>query len=133
MVEISDNEFNQIVSETIDGIPDKYQKHLQNIAFIVEEQPSLEQRYNLNLKPDETLFGLYEGVPLPGRGGATKLLPDKITIFKKPIQFASNDIIELREVVRNTLWHEVAHYFGLDHLQIERLEGKNGNNKKPVD
>lgn len=124
MVDLSDSEFKNIVSDSIDAIPAKYQNYLQNIAFIVEDEPSRQQRKDLRLRPYESLFGLYEGVPLPGRGGTSKLLPDKITIFKLPIQAASRDKPHLKEIVKNTVWHEVAHYFGLDHLRIEELEQK---------
>jgi predicted Zn-dependent protease with MMP-like domain len=102
-----------------------YKKHLQNVAFIIEDDPSSEQRIKLNLYPNETLFGLYEGVPLPQRGGATKLLPDKITIFKNPAIAVSSSIEELREHIRHTIWHEVAHYYGLNHTRIHELERKN--------
>jgi predicted Zn-dependent protease with MMP-like domain len=65
---------------------------------------------------------LYEGVPLPARGGMTKLLPDKITLFKIPLAMHSPDHAALQENVRHTLWHEMAHYFGLDHKRIHELE-----------
>jgi predicted Zn-dependent protease with MMP-like domain len=79
----------------------------------------------LKLYPNETLFGLYEGVPLPARGGMTKLLPDKITIFKNPALIYSRNAEELKEHIRHTIWHEVAHYYGLDHKRIHELERKN--------
>jgi predicted Zn-dependent protease with MMP-like domain len=124
MIQINDEEFEELVSEAIDAIPPLYQKHLQNVAFLIEDQPTAEQRIKLNLYPNETLFGLYEGVPLPGRYGATKLLPDKITIFKNPALFVSTTEKELREHLRHTIWHEVAHYYGLDHKRIHELEQK---------
>lgn len=124
MVNISDEEFGKLVSFGIDAVPDRFRRRMDNIAFIVEDEPTPEQRVRLNLYPNETLFGLYEGVPLPGRGGATKLLPDKITIFKGPLSTVSQDIDDLRERVRHTIWHEVAHYFGLDHERIHALEPK---------
>jgi len=123
MVEINDKEFEEIISQGIAAIPNLYQKHLQNVAFLVEDNPTPQQRVKLNLYPHETLFGLYEGVPLPQRGGGTKLLPDKITIFKNPLQNASRNLAELKENVRHTIWHEVAHYYGLDHKRIHELEG----------
>lgn len=133
MIEINDKHFNEIVAECIDGIPQGYQRHLKNVAFIVDDEPSPQQRRDLKLRPYESLLGLYEGVPLPARGGSTKLLPDKITIFKRPIQMQSQSLGQLKEIIKNTVWHEVAHYFGLDHLMIEGLEQKAKKNKKPVD
>ena len=122
MIDIDDKEFEKIVGEGIDAIPPLYQKRLENVAFIVEDFPSPKQRQELGLACDQTLFGLYEGVPLPGRGGATKLLPDKITIFKNPILGVSKNLAEVKEQVRHTIWHEVAHYYGLDHKRIHELE-----------
>lgn len=124
MLNISDEEFNSIVSDGIDAIPPLYQKHLQNVAFVVEDDPTEEQRIQLHLYPHETLFGLYEGVPLPMRGGGEKMLPDKITLFKNPMLAACRDLNELKEQVRHTVWHEVAHYYGLDHKRIHELENK---------
>lgn len=122
VIEVSEAQFNDIVSQAIDAIPPLYQKHLQNVAFIVEDFPTLQQAQQLNLYPNELLFGLYEGVPLPHRGGASKLLPDKITIFKRPAEIVSGSLDELKEHVRHTIWHEVAHYYGLDHERIHELE-----------
>lgn len=122
MTTVSDYDFKQLVSGAIDIIPEPYQEHLQNVAFIVEDQPTIAQRKKLKLSKGDLLFGLYEGTPLPDRSGQIKLLPDKITIFKNDIELASKDIDDLRDRVENTVWHEVAHYYGLDHLQIERLE-----------
>lgn len=123
MIEVSDEQFGKFMEEGMAAIPALYKKHLQNVAFIVEDYPTQEQRVKLNLYPNETLFGLYEGVPLPGRNGSLKLLPDKITIFKKPMEAASQDVAELKECVCHTIWHEVAHYYGLDHKRIHQLDG----------
>ncbi|HZP55537.1 MAG TPA: metallopeptidase family protein [Candidatus Saccharimonadales bacterium] len=122
MIQLGDKEFRQLVSDAIDAVPALYQKHLQNVAFIVEDEPTLEQRQKLNLYRGELLFGLYEGIPLPSRQGATKLLPDKITIFKNPALIYSNSFEELRQHVHHTVWHEVAHYYGLNHKRIHELE-----------
>lgn len=125
MITVDDKLFEEYIEEGIAAISPLYQKHLKNVAFIVEDEPTLEQRVKLNLYPNETLFGLYEGVPLPQRQGTTKLLPDKITIFKKPMEAASNSLQAVKEQVRHTIWHEVAHYYGLDHQRIHQLDSKN--------
>ena len=121
---VDDKEYEELVSAGIDAIPPLYQNHLKNVAFIVEDDPSPYQRVQLNLYPNETLFGLYEGIPLPGRNGMSKLLPDKITLFKNPMLVVTNNSEELKELVRHTIWHEVAHYYGLDHDRIHALERK---------
>ena len=127
-MEVSDEEFEKYLAEAIDAIPKPYSQHLENVAFILEDFPTQEQRVRLNLYPNETLFGLYEGVPLPARNGTLKLLPDKITIFKKPLQAASRTPDELRHNIGHTVWHEVAHYYGLNHRRIHELDSKLYNN-----
>jgi predicted Zn-dependent protease with MMP-like domain len=113
-----------LLGEAIDAVPPPYSDRLQNIAFILEDDPTPEQRVKLNLYPNETLFGLYEGVPLPQRGGTLKILPDKITIFKNPLLAVSPDTTSLKRNIGHTVWHEVAHYFGLDHRRIHELDKK---------
>lgn len=120
---MNDDEFGDLVEAGIEAVPKLYKKHLENVAFLVEDEPTKQQRVNLGLACNQTLFGLYEGVPLPARNGTTKLLPDKITIFKNPILAYSQDKKEVREQVRHTIWHEVAHYYGLDHKRIHELDG----------
>lgn len=124
MISVSNEGFEKIVTDGIDAIPLLYQKHLQNVAFIIEDEPTPEQAAQLKLFQGELLFGLYEGVPLPQRQGTTKTLPDKITIFKNPALLVSSSVEELREHVHHTIWHEVAHYYGLDHDRIHELEHK---------
>ncbi len=123
MIDITQEEFEKIVSRAIDSIPDKYFEHIKNVVFVTEDEPTPEQRRKLQLRNDQSLFGLYEGIPITKRSsGYNMVLPDKITIFKNPIQMMSNSQEELVAQVNNTVWHEVAHYYGLDHLQIHELE-----------
>jgi predicted Zn-dependent protease with MMP-like domain len=124
MIEIDDEEFEKIINKSIEGLPKIYQENLKDVAFIVEDVPSLEQRQRMNLGPNQSLFGLYEGVPLSRRMGTVKTLPDKITIYKKVIEMTSNTKAELYDRVGRTIWHEVAHYYGLDHQKIKELEDK---------
>lgn len=125
MFTVTQAEFEEIVGSAIDNIPEKYAQHIKNLAFIVEDEPSLEQRHKLHLHNNQTLFGLYEGIPMTRRGNNYNLvLPDKITIFKKPMEWTSNSLEELTEQVNKTVWHEVAHYYGLDHDRIDELESR---------
>ena len=121
---VSDEEFEKYLAEAIDNVPEPYGSRLENIAFILEDEPTPEQRVQQRLAPYQTLLGLYEGIPLPNRGGRTKLLPDKITIFKNPLMAASRDPAHLKQNIGHTVWHEVAHYFGLDHQKIDELDDK---------
>lgn len=123
MIDISQSDFEAIVSQAIDSIPDKYFEHIKNVAFVTEDEPTREQRQKLQLRNNQSLFGLYEGIPITKRSsGYNMVLPDKITVFKYPIQMMSNSLEELVAQVKKTVWHEVAHYYGLDHLQIHELE-----------
>lgn len=122
MVTVTDDEFAAIIEDAFEKLPKTHIAAIQNVAIVYADEPTPEQREKLMLRDHETLFGLYEGVPLANRQGMTSYGPDKITIFKLPITGAVASIEQLREEVRHTLWHEVAHYFGLDHDQIHALE-----------
>jgi len=122
---ISDEEFSKLISRAIDEMPERYIKHLDNVAITYEDEPTPEQRVKLKLRGDQTLFGLYEGIPLTKRGaGYNLVLPDKITIFKNPIFYASHDQNSLYRHIKHTLWHEIAHYYGLDHGEIHAIEAR---------
>jgi len=129
MLTVNDKTFEAMIAKAIDSLPENRIKGLQNVAITYEDEPSPEQRERLKLRGSQTLYGLYEGIPLTKRAAATSLfsgtpmtLPDRITIFKLPIVRTAADELAVEEQVRKTLWHEIAHYYGLDHNQIERLE-----------
>jgi predicted Zn-dependent protease with MMP-like domain len=124
MVIIPKEEFEDLVNKAVAQLPKDFLAKLKNVAILVDDEPDLDQRRQLMLHPNQTLFGLYEGVPLSKRQGTVKILPDKITIFQKPLEYASYDINDLFEKIDRTVWHEVAHYFGLDHERIKELESK---------
>lgn len=120
-----DQTFMDMVTEAVSRLPKLYQERLDNVGFVIADAPTPEQRVELELRCNETLFGLYQGIPLTKRGsGYNMVLPDKITIFKFPLSAASKDIEDLKENVRHTVWHEVAHYYGLNHEQIHKLDKK---------
>ena len=128
MLEVSDEQFDDIISQAMDDLIQTHKAHMaaiKNLAIVYADEPTDRQRAELALMPNETLFGLYEGVPLARRQGVTNHYPpDKITIFKNPMLHYVQTVEQLEEQVRHTLWHEVAHYFGLDHDQIHKLEGR---------
>jgi len=113
-------DFYELVERAVDGLPPELSRLLDNVAIVVDEWPD----YSTPLVsggPGETLYGLYEGVPLTERGaGYFGVLPDKITIFRGPLErdFAKD---ELEEQVRITVVHEIAHYFGFDEERLEDL------------
>lgn len=125
MIALSRQEFEALVSQAIDDIPNKYYSRIKNVAFVVEDYPTPEQRKKLHLHKGQLLFGLYEGIPLTSRtAGYNIVLPDKITLFQKALEQVCQTRQELSEQVRYTVWHEVAHYFGLNHDRIHDLESK---------
>lgn len=122
MFEITDEQFADLIDQSFDKLPKAHRKAVKNVALVYADEPSARQRKQLKLACDQTLYGLYEGVPLANRQGVTHYPPDKITIFKLPLMQDSASLAELREKIYHTLWHEIAHYFGLDHSQIHKLE-----------
>ena len=122
MIEVSDDEFQRLIDQALTELPGEHVKNIKNVAILYELAPTSEQRSTARLKPYETLLGLYEGAPLTQRQGMTRLLPDRITLFKAPLSQKSADLTELKEHIKHTLWHEIAHYYGLNHDQIRELE-----------
>lgn len=122
MIQVSDDEFQELINQALDSLPGEHAQNIKNVAILYEQVPTAEQREKNNLRPDQTLLGLYEGVPLSQRQGMGRVLPDKITLFKQPLCFQADTVDGLREAIRHTLWHEIAHYYGLDHGKIRELE-----------
>jgi predicted Zn-dependent protease with MMP-like domain len=122
MIEITDDQFQQLINQALEQLPGEHAQSIKNVAILYAEQPTPEQRQELALRHDQTLLGLYEGTPLTKRQGVSTLFPDRITLFKLPLLSRANTLEELKEDIRHTLWHEIGHYYGLDHTQIHNLE-----------
>lgn len=122
MINVSDDQFSDLIGQALDEMPADHMAAVENVAIVYADDPTPEQRMQLQLRHDQTLFGLYEGVPLAARQGMTSYGPDKITIFKNPIQYSVETLPQLKEAIKHTVWHELAHYFGLNHQQIHNLE-----------
>ena len=121
----TNEEFDKMITGAMDELPQKYIAGLQNVLITFEDFPTSEQRRRQNLQVWQTLFGLYEGIPRTKRGSNYNMvLPDKITLFKGPLEQASNTSDELHENIKRTLWHEIAHFYGLGHDRIHELEHK---------
>jgi len=118
-------QFEKIVTEGIEAIPEKFLKKLKNVAIVIDDEPTPAQKKKLNIHPRWTLFGLYEGVPQISRGANySAVLPDKITIFQKAIEAAARSEEEIKEIVKNTVWHEIAHHFGMSEVRVRQAEVK---------
>lgn len=116
------NRFEELVREGIEAIPPKFLKKLDNVDIVIENEPTPEQIKKLKLRPGSRLFGLYQGVPQTKRGHYTWILPDKITIFKFAIEQVCNSEQEIKQKVKNTVWHEIAHHFGMNEQQVRKAE-----------
>jgi len=125
MTELTDELFDQLITRAMDELPQEYIRGLQNVAIVMADEPDEVQREKLKLGHGNLLLGLYEGVPLTKRtGNEAGILPDKITLFKNPILMVSRNENALFEQIKRTLWHEIAHYYGLDHDRIDHLESR---------
>ena len=125
MIQVTDEQFYGFVEEGVAAIPERFSSHLDNVAFMVADEPTQAQlAVSGALHGRGVLLGLYEGIPLPrpSGGGYSAVLPDVITLFKHAHEITSVDLESLRLAVRQTVWHEVADYFGLNHGQIRALE-----------
>jgi predicted Zn-dependent protease with MMP-like domain len=122
MIQVDDDTFQQLINKALEELPGEHIKNIKNVAILYEDDPSPEQRETSNLTPYQTLLGLYEGVPLSERQGMGRVFPDKITLFKNPLSYHATTENELKEEIKHTLWHEIAHYYGLNHDQISSLE-----------
>ena len=117
------NEIRKEVARVLDKLPKQFRKRLHNIEIVVEEKPTSDLLLSVGLDPlYDTLYGLYQGVPLPDRSDLyPPILPDKITIFSEPLLRDFSEPEDLREQIRTTVLHEIAHYFGFDDDEIDKL------------
>jgi len=119
--------FEWLVAEAVDSLPDEFQTKLENIDVVVQDEPTPSQLAEVGLKRGETLLGLYQGVPLTKRSRHYGMVvPDKITIFQKPIEAKCKSDIEVKAEIRRVVQHEIAHHFGIGDARLRQLE-KEGN------
>ncbi|MDP6043718.1 MAG: metallopeptidase family protein [Dehalococcoidales bacterium] len=115
--------FGQLVVQAIERLPDEFHARLENIDVVVEARPTARQLAETELGHDETLLGLYEGVPLTQRSPYYGLVvPDKITIFQKPIEVICKNDTEIRNEICRVVQHEIAHHFGIGDTRLSQLE-----------
>jgi predicted Zn-dependent protease with MMP-like domain len=109
--------FERLVAEALDGLPEPVLAMLDNVDVVVEDEPTAEQ-----LGGEESLFGLYQGVPLTQRDTAySMVLPDKITVFRGPLERAYRNRLEMVRQVRITVLHELAHHVGFDEDRLDEI------------
>ena len=111
--------FEALVAEALDSLPDRVWDHLDNVAIVVGEWPTPEHLASVGLAPGDLLFGLYVGVPKTRRGFTYgEVIPDKIIIFRRPIEQMCRTPQQIRNCVRDTVLHEIGHHFGLTEEQL---------------
>jgi predicted Zn-dependent protease with MMP-like domain len=113
--------FEELVDRAVAGIPMPFAAALEDVAIVIEDEPSPAQRRENELGPDDTLYGLYEGTPRTAWGADDVPLPNKITVFRLPLEEDFPDPLELEEEVRVTVIHELAHHLGIDDERLEEL------------
>lgn len=125
MLELSDQQFDQLITRAMDELPQEYITNMQNVAIVQQDTPTPEQQARMKLDRHHVLLGLFEGIPLTQQGsGFSGMLPSKITLFKDSILAVVNTEAELFAQIKRTIWHEIAHYYGLNHSHIDGLQGK---------
>jgi predicted Zn-dependent protease with MMP-like domain len=121
-------DWDNLVANGVQALPEKFRNKIANVALLLEDEPSKRVRREEGLAEDETLLGLYHGIPLSLRGdgyGVGETLPDTITLYMRPIlEEAGNNPEDVQRVVYETIWHEFGHYFGLDEDEVEKREGE---------
>ena len=118
-IRINRRAFRDLVGEAITDLPDQFARAMENVAVVVEEEPTAEELESLGLDPEQDdLFGLYQGVPLPERGPDAPVLPDRIAIYRLPILWDCESREQVVAEVRTTVIHELGHYFGLDEDEL---------------
>ncbi len=131
-MKISREKFEKIIQEEIRSIPEKFLKELTNVEICVEDNPTPFQLGKLNQRGYSLLLGLYEGIPKTKRANYAQVLPDKITLFQKPLEKVSKSEKDLRKNIRNTIWHEIAHHFGLNEEEVREAERKRREKKDNI-
>ncbi len=122
-MKVTEKEFEELVAEAISSLPEKFKEKMENIVVVIESLPSQELLREMKIKSPYGLLGLYRGVPYPRRGiWYRNVMPDKIIIFKKPIEVRCRNKEDIKESVRRVVVHEIGHYFGLGEADLRKIE-----------
>lgn len=128
-------EFEKLVQEGFALIPERFREKIKNVALLVEDEPSEDVRQKEGLRDGETLLGLYQGIPATARGdtyGVGPTVPDTITLYQRPIEEAAREEgIPVETVIAETIWHEYAHYFGMDEEEVRLRESTRSRGSSP--
>ena len=123
MLTLTDEEFDGLITRAMNELPQAYIEGLNNVAIVYADEPDEFQKQKSHLDDHHMLLGLYEGIPLTQRGsGYSGVLPDKITLFKNSLLAVAQTPDALFEQIKRTLWHEMAHYYGLNHRDMHHRQ-----------
>ena len=115
--------FEELVTKAVESLPEEFAERLDNVAITVQDYPTRQQLSRSNVERGMTLLGLYQGVPITERGhNYGMVLPDKITIFQKPIEASCRTEEETVAMIRSVVLHEIAHHFGISDERLDELE-----------
>lgn len=118
-------DFEKLVNQAILDLPEHIRQKMDNVDIVIEKKASVEQLGKVGLGSVDSLLGLYQGVPQTAWGrGFGNILPDKISIFQQPIEKLARSDKEIVDLVKNTVWHEIAHHFGFSEKGVRTLEAK---------
>ena len=122
-MKVTEEEFEELVTEAISSLPEKFKEKMENIVVVIESLPSRELLMEMKIKSPYGLLGLYRGIPYTRRGiWYRNVMPDKIIIFKKPIEVRCRNKDEIKESVKRVVVHEIGHYFGLGEADLRKIE-----------
>ncbi len=120
---MNQEEFARLVTKAVEDLPQEFLTKLENVDIVVEEYPTPAQLRNSGQRRGETLLGLYEGIPQTKRGSHYGMvLPDKITIFQKPIETECRVDAEVYDEIKKVVKHEIAHHFGISDARLREIE-----------
>jgi len=114
-------QFRLAVDEALAELPEEFKSQLKNVEITIEDEPTDEQRETLNLRSHNRLFGLYTGIPQTVPGEDKAVLPDRIVLFRRAITEAYDTPEGIKEQIKETLYHEIGHFFGLDESRLRQL------------
>ena len=113
--------FERLVDRALAAIPSPFREHLAEVAIVIDDEPSADQLRENGMAPDESLYGIYEGVPITEYGADWVAMPNRITLFRLPLEEDFPDPEDLADEVRITVIHELAHHLGIDDDRLDEL------------
>jgi len=122
MYELTDEQFDGLITRAMDELPQEYITNMENVAITIADDPTPQQVEKMKIRDGMVLLGLFEGVAKTQQGSG--LFPSRITLFKRSILKVVRSEAELFEQTKRTLWHEIAHYYGLNHARMDELQKK---------